>query len=94
MNPLDLAVIAGIAALAAAPLLPRLALLLSGWGKPSPQGQASGQTQEGWRQEWTSTLISLLADLEKQEMAPASKLCRELMWEIIGGEPESAAGKK
>lgn len=91
MNPVDLAVLGGLAAVAAAPALPRLSLLLK--ARPKPSQAASEQSQEVWRQKWTSTLIDLLGDLEEQDMAPAAKLCRELMWEIIGGEPE-VTGKK
>lgn len=92
MTATDMAVIAAVLGIGAAPgLLARLQAvrLLGGEAAPA-QPEAS---KEAWRQEWTSTLISLLADLEKQDMAPATKLCRELMWEIIGGEPEPA-GKK
>jgi hypothetical protein len=91
MNTVDLAVLGGLAALAAAPALPRLSLLLK--ARPKPSQAAAERSQDAWRQQWTSTLIDLLGDLEEMDMAPASKLCRELMWEIIGGEPETT-GKK
>ena len=91
MTAIDLAVLGGLAAVAAAPALPSLSLLLKARPKPNPAD--AEQTQEAWRQQWTSTLIDLLGDLEGQDMAPAAKLCRELMWEIIGGEPETT-GKK
>ena len=32
--------------------------------------------------------IELLADLDRDGMKQGGKLCRELMWEIIGGEPK------
>jgi hypothetical protein len=96
MTATDIAVIAAVLGIGAAPgLLARLQAvrLLGGEAAPAQPEAPAEASKEAWRQEWTSTLISLLADLEKQDMAPATKLCRELMWEIIGGEPDPA-GKK
>jgi hypothetical protein len=45
-------------------------------------------TKEAWQQQWTHTLIDLLADLDRDGMKQGASLCRELMWEILGGEGE------
>lgn len=89
MSSLDILVLSGLAAALCYPLaLPalRYAGSLSGWFAAKPS------TQEQWRQQWTHTLIELLADLDKDGMKQAGLLCRELMWEIIGGD--QAGGKK
>lgn len=54
-------------------------------------GSKAEATKEGWQQRWTHTLIELLADLDKGGMKQGATLCRELMWEIIGGDQ---GGKK
>jgi len=53
-----------------------------------PLFKSAAATKEEWRQKWTATLIDLLADLDKGGMQQGATLCRELMWEIIGGEGE------
>lgn len=79
MSWLDILVSSGVVVAVAYPLiatgLRKLALFKS-----------TAVTQEEWRQRWTATLIDLLADLDRDGMKQGATLCRELMWEIIGGE--------
>lgn len=57
---------------------------------------ANPDAVEQWRQRWTALLITLGREIEsgsggtirKEE---ALRLSRELMWEIIGGEPDQPA---
>lgn len=49
---------------------------------------SSSNAEQAWQQQWTHTLIDLLADLDGKDMAHGAMLCRELMWEIIGGDKE------
>ena len=41
-----------------------------------------------WKTETVETLIRLQATLDEKQMTPASKLCRELIWQILGGDPK------
>jgi hypothetical protein len=89
MSSLDILVLSGLAVALCYPLL--LSTLhaagsVAGWFA-RPQA-----TQEQWRQRWTHTLIELLADLDRDGMKQGGLLCRELMWEIIGGD--QVGGKK
>lgn len=87
MSNLDILVLSVIAAVACYPAV-RLALgRLPSWiSRP-----AAVATKEEWQQRWTHTLIELLADLERDGLKPGATLCRELMWEILGGDQ---GGKK
>jgi hypothetical protein len=49
---------------------------------PAPVVTPEGQ----WQSDTVDTLIRLQATLESREMAPAVKLCRELIWEVLGGD--------
>lgn len=86
MTPLDLAMIAAIALVGAYPLLgyvaklPKLAI-----GRPSP---ALESTKAEWRQEWVKTLITLQTELEEMGESNQADLCRQLVWEILGGDPD------
>ena len=84
MSNLDILVCSGLALAVCYPAI--LSALhaagsVSAWLKPAA-------TKEAWQQRWTHTLIELLADLDRDGMKQGGKLCRELMWEIIGGEPK------
>lgn len=88
MSKLDILVLSGIVIAVCYPAI-LSALNVAGnlttfFAKPSA-------TQEQWRQRWTATLIELLGDLDKQGMKQGATLCRELMWEILGGDQ---GGKK
>lgn len=84
MNSLDILVLSVIGLVAAMPLLSTLAGRLLKF-RPSPPAQAA-ETKAAWQQRWTHTLIELLCDLDRDGMKQAGSLCRELMWEILGGD--------
>jgi hypothetical protein len=91
MSNLDILVLSGLAvALCYPAILSSIsaASSVAAWFA-SPKAEA---TQERWRQRWTHTLIELLADLDRDGMKQGGILCRELMWEIIGGD--QVGGKK
>lgn len=59
----------------------------------SKKNVASPDAVEQWRQKWTALLITLGREIEGgsgslTRQAEALRLSRELMWEIIGGEPD------
>lgn len=46
----------------------------------------------GWRQQWSATLIDFINEVEGgkvtlQKPEEALRLAKELVWELIGGEP-------
>lgn len=49
---------------------------------PAPVATPEGQ----WQSDTVDTLIRLQATLEARKMTPAVKLCRELIWEVLGGD--------
>jgi hypothetical protein len=81
MSWLDILVISGLGLAAGYPFL------LSALRK-LPALRPAAATKEAWQQQWTHTLIDLLADLDRDGMKQGASLCRELMWEILGGEGE------
>lgn len=81
MTATDLLVLSSIAVVLAFPLLKAAA---SKFLPRLPVVQA--ESKAAWQQRWTNTLIELLADLDKDANKPAATLCRELMWEILGGD--------
>lgn len=85
MNSLDILVLSGLVIATCYPAI--LSALhaagsVTAWFSSSPAEAA----RERWQQRWTHTLIELLADLDKGGMTQGATLCRELMWEIIGGD--------
>jgi hypothetical protein len=89
MSPADIAVIAVIAVVAAWPWIASAAA--AGWTlarrRPAPAApiKASG---EGWQADWVQTLMALQDEIQAKGGKPdaAVKLCRELIWLLIGGE--------
>lgn len=75
----DVAVYSGLAAVALWPaVLPYIKKIrLPGRSQP---------TKDQWQADSVAGLIALQGDLEARKMAPAVKLCRELIWEILGGD--------
>jgi hypothetical protein len=51
-----------------------------------PQLSIGGPTQDRWQSASVATLIALQGELEARKMPAATKLCRELIWEILGGD--------
>jgi hypothetical protein len=76
---LDVAVFSGLAALALGPSVwPYIkSFRLPVAPKPAP---------EEWQASRIATLISLQGELETRQKPAAVKLCRELIWEILGGD--------
>lgn len=89
LTPTDYIVIGCIAVVAAGPLLFSAARAaargiklptLPGLPKADPASQ---------REHWVIRLMVLQSELEaKPEQAAALKLCRELIWELLGGGPK------
>lgn len=84
MSTLDLCVLAGLGLLAAWP-----------WLQSLPKGllaivPVSGKqaNEEAWRQKWVATLIDLQTDLEERSQTEQVDLCRNLIWQLLGGESE------
>lgn len=78
----DVAVYSLLAAFAVYPAFLPLLKKIQGLRLPGVAGNAP----ERWQADSVSTLISLQSDLESRKMQPAVKLCRELIWEILGGD--------
>lgn len=76
---IDVAVYSGLAAVALWPaVLPYLKQIRLPF-RPQP-----GKDQ--WQADAVAGLIALQGQLEARKMTPAVKLCRELVWEILGGD--------
>lgn len=86
MKSVDLLVLCVIVGVVAFPLIKGAATKLLAKAKPL----ASAESKPAWQQRWTNTLIELLADLDGDGNKAAASLCRELMWEIIGGDQGTA----
>jgi len=80
-SSIDVAVYSVLAAVALYPLA--LPLLKKIQLPRLPVGTAS---KDRWQSGSVATLIALQAELEARTMPAASKLCRELIWEILGGD--------
>lgn len=90
MNRLDLIVLSVAAAALAYPLIRvGLSKVVSA---VRPSVPMLAENAMSWQQRWTNTLIELLSDLERDGKKEAAGICRDLMWEIIGGT--SGQGKK
>jgi len=81
LSSTDLAVYSVLAAVAG---LPFLAPLLKGVKLPALPAMAA--KPERWQAKSVDTLIALQTELEARKMPAAVKLCRELIWEVIGGD--------
>ncbi len=81
LSSIDMAVYSVLAAVAlypvALPLLKTIRLPKLPGGTPTPDRWQSGSV---------ATLIALQGELEARKMPAATKLCRELIWEILGGD--------
>lgn len=83
MPPLSLTDVAVYSVLAAVAGLPFLAPVFKSLKLPTLPWKPAG---DRWQSKSVETLIALQSELEGRKMAPAVKLCRELIWEIIGGD--------
>lgn len=104
MSSSDLIVYSGLAALALAPAIkPALSWVYGVASSAAPTlplkpAAPEGDTLEAWRQKWSATLITFIESIEGgegslEDDAKATRLARELIWEIIGGDGQQA-GKK
>lgn len=104
MSSSDLIVYSGLAALAISPFIKPALSWAYGLASsaaptlpPKPPAHQS-DTLEVWRQKWSATLITFIESIEGgegilEDEAKATRLARELIWEIIGGDGQQA-GKK
>ena len=91
----DYLVAAALAAVALFPAIagPAVSAAQGLWSKLRGTGTPTVHASEedaaaNWRNQWVQTLMELQADLESRgkQQAPL-KLCKQLIWEIIGGGP-------
>lgn len=84
MTTVDIVVIGTIAVVALFPLLKQ-------WYKTIaakvPAVAVTVDDDSLWRQKWVATLIDLQGELEERESADQVVLCRQLIWQMLGGEP-------
>ena len=82
-SSIDVAVYSALAAVAlypaALPLFKKIQLLRL----PVATGASS---KDLWQSDSVATLIALQGELGARKMPAATKLCRELIWEILGGD--------
>jgi hypothetical protein len=81
LSSIDVAVYSALAAVAlypvALPLLKKIQL---------PRLPVSAPARDQWQSGSVATLIALQGELEARKMQAATKLGRELIWEILGGD--------
>ena len=75
---IDVVVYSGLAAVALFPLLRPYLQKLRVTALPAGPDR--------WQSESVAALIALQAELESRQKPAATKLCRELIWEILGGD--------
>jgi hypothetical protein len=80
-----------LVAVVAYPLIANWAVL--GWNtfmssSPAAAVASEEESAANWRNKWVQTLMQLQADLESKGKQQSSlKLCKQLIWEILGGGP-------
>ncbi len=86
LKPTDYLVAVALAVIALFPLLVKGVRL--GWSR-LPSRQPSGEASAAeWRAGWVQTLMELQSELESRNNQQSSvKLCKQLIWEILGGGP-------
>lgn len=82
MTPVDIAVAVALVALIGAPALGSLPKFMPTLPKPA----AKTESEEAWRQRWVATLIDLQTDLEERSQDEQVELCRNMIWQMLGGE--------
>lgn len=85
MKPLDIGVLCVLLAILVGPLVWK-------WAAAAIKPLAKGPTKPSgvqWQQLWVERLIELQGDLEGRQGADnAVRLCRQLIWELLGGGPQ------
>ena len=83
MSPwlMDTLVYSGLAAFAAFPLFPSLLK-----GIRLPVLPSHTPAPDRWQAGTVDSLVNLQGELERRKMPAAMKLCRELIWEVLGGD--------
>jgi hypothetical protein len=84
MTTVDLIVIGAIAVVALYPAIKEGYKKLTGRITPTLDLE---QDDSAWRQQWVATLIDLQSELEQKDNADQVILCRQLIWQMLGGEP-------
>lgn len=97
-TPLDMFVMVAAVAVLALPVLKKAASSALP-GVFNRSNVTNPDAVEAWRQKWTALLITLGREIDGGEgglndPAQATLLNRELMWEIIGGDPGKPVVKK
>lgn len=90
MNIIDLTVYSILGLVAAFPAVRALIAKIRS-RVPAAPAPANGDT---WTQKWTFYLIELVEELEQKDQPEAAQLGRELIWLLIGGQPDSPQEKK
>ena len=84
MTPADIAVVATIGIVLGYPYLTGLVKSIPSLPKPVPT--VSSEPEDVWRQRWVATLIDLQTDLEQRSQDEHVELCRNMIWQLLGGE--------
>lgn len=87
MNTFDLLVYSALALVAAYPFVSSGVAKLAGGIKLSPAAPTPN-ARDKWAHKWTGELLTLVDELTAHGDAEAAKLCRQLIWLIIGGEQQ------
>jgi hypothetical protein len=95
LQPTDYLVAAVMAVIALFPLVagPAVAFVKRAIGTVRPAALTPVTEQDAstqWRNKWVQTLMELQADLEVRgngKQQASLKLCKQLIWEILGGGP-------
>ena len=87
MTPIDIAVYAGLAAVALAPFAGPVLSRISALRLPKP---AAGDA--AWTREWADRLIQFIDEADGAMLVgnsdEAQRLARQLIWQLIGGDEE------
>jgi hypothetical protein len=98
LNLQDVLVISVLAAVAGWPFIQGFVSNIQARTPAAPPAPVQSQSVEAWRQEWATTLIALIADLEDgkghfTKPEEAIKLARKLAWQVVGGDGVEPSAK-
>lgn len=87
MTPVDIAVVTAIGIVLGYPYLTGLVKSIPSLPSlPKPVPTVSSEPEDVWRQRWVATLIDLQTDLEQRSQDEQVELCRNMIWQLLGGE--------